>query len=166
VNRRAILRTVLLSLAVLVVTLAAFVVGSMLAAVLGAGAAPADLGGYDYLRDNLPMLLVALAAVYVVSSFGEEAIYRGFLVTRVAELGGETRSAWGGAVVVSAVVFGLVHFDWGVVGVVQTTLMGLALAAGYLVVRRNLWALVLAHAYLDTLLLVQLYATPAGSPSP
>jgi hypothetical protein len=43
---------------------------------------------------------------------------------------------------------------------VQTTLMGLALAVSYLVVRRNLWVLVLAHAYIDTLLLVQLYAGP------
>ena len=39
--------------------------------------------------------------------------------------------------------------------------MGLALAIFYQVVQRNLWVLVLAHAYLDTLLLVQLYFAPA-----
>jgi hypothetical protein len=31
-------------------------------------------------------------------------------------------------------------------------LMGLALAISYLVVKRNLWVLVLAHAYIDSLL--------------
>jgi membrane protease YdiL (CAAX protease family) len=30
------------------------------------------------------MLLLALAMVYPVSSFGEEVIYRGFLMTRLA----------------------------------------------------------------------------------
>jgi membrane protease YdiL (CAAX protease family) len=41
--------------------------------------------------------------------------------------------------------------------------MGMALAIAYVVTRRNLWSLILAHAYMDTLLLVQLYnATPPG----
>jgi hypothetical protein len=67
------------------------------------------------------------------------------------------------AVVISAVVFGLAHFDWGIVGILQTTFMGLALAISYLVVKRNLWVLVLAHAYIDTVLLVQMYIGPAAS---
>ena len=66
------------------------------------------------------------------------------------------------AVLFSSIAFGLVHFSWGIVGVVQTTLMGLALAVSYLVVKRNLWVLVLAHAGIDSLLLIQLYTGPAG----
>ncbi len=132
---------------------------------MNVAAAPesADMSGYDYLRGNLPMLLLALAAVYVVSSFGEEVVYRGFLVNRLGEMGKGGKAAWSMAVVISAVVFGLAHFDWGVVGIVQTTFMGLALAISYLVVKRNLWVLVLAHAYIDTLLLVQLYLGPAAT---
>ena len=98
--------------------------------------------------------------MYVVSSFGEEAIYRGFLMNRLAELATGGRVAWSMAIVISAIVFGLVHFDWGVVGIVQTALMGLALAVSYLAVGRNLWVVVLAHACIDTLLLVQLYLGP------
>lgn len=70
-----------------------------------------------------------------------------------------TRGAWGTAVVISAVVFGLAHFDWGVVGVIQTTSMGLALGLSFLLVKRNLWVLVLAHACIDTVLLVQIFLT-------
>jgi hypothetical protein len=157
---RALLRTVLQAVGVLVVALVAFVAGSMLMTRWAAGSAAADMSGYSYLRGNLPMLLLALAAVYVVSSFGEEAIYRGFLMNRLAEITTSGRASWTMAVVISGVVFGLVHFDWGVVGVVQTTLMGLALATSYLAVKRNLWVLVLAHACIDTLLLVQLYLGP------
>lgn len=157
VGARTVLRAVLQSIVVLVAALAAFVVGSAIATPLASGA-PADMTGYGYLQGDLPMLLAALAAVWFVSSFGEEVIYRGFLMSRVAGIAGGGRTAWWIAVAVSAVVFGLVHFDWGVVGIVQTAFMGLALGSAYLVVGRNLWVLVLAHAYIDTLLLVQLYA--------
>jgi len=159
---RAVVRLLLQSVAVLVFALAAFVVGSVLALNLAPLPESADMTGYGYLEGNLPMLLLALAAVYVVSSFGEELVYRGFLMTRIAAMGRSTRAAWAGAAVVSALVFGAAHFAWGVVGIVQTTLMGLALAVSFLLARRNLWPLVLAHAYIDTILLVQLYLGPGN----
>ena len=159
----ALLRTVLQSVAILVAALAAFVGGSILTAHMGPARASADMSGYEYLFGNPAMLMVALAAVWVGSSFGEEVVYRGFLMTRVAEIGKGTPAAWSAALVVSALVFGLAHFDWGVAGVVQTTFMGLALSGSFLLVRRNLWSLVLAHAYLDTLLLVQLYLAGAAA---
>jgi membrane protease YdiL (CAAX protease family) len=162
-GRRALVRSVLQSAVVLVVALSAFVAGSVLTMNLATAPESADMSGYEYLRGNLPMLIGALAAVYVVSSFGEEVIYRGFLMNRLAELGKGTRLAWGMALTISAVVFGLAHFDWGVVGIVQTTFMGLALAASYLLVKRNLWVLVLAHAYIDTVLLVQMYLGPPSA---
>ena len=40
---------------------------------------------------------------------------------------------------------------------VQTGLMGLALGVSYLVVGRNLWVTILAHGYMDTILVVQMY---------
>jgi hypothetical protein len=159
---RAMVRAVLQAVAVLVVALLAFVAGSVLMTRWAPEPAAADMSGYGYLQGNLPMLLLALAAVYIVSSFGEEAVYRGFLMNRVAEIIGGGAMARTIAVLFSSIAFGLVHFSWGIVGVVQTTLMGLALAVSYLVVKRNLWVLVLAHAGIDSLLLIQLYTGPAG----
>jgi membrane protease YdiL (CAAX protease family) len=148
---------------VFVVAVAAFVAGAIVMANIMPAPPAADMSGYQYLQGNPAMLLLALAAVLVVSSFGEEVLYRGFLITRLAEIGHEGTAAWRVAMVVSAVVFGLAHFSWGIVGVVQTAFMGMALAIAYVVTRRNLWSLILAHAYMDTLLLVQLYnATPPG----
>jgi small-conductance mechanosensitive channel len=73
-GRRAAVHTVLQSLVILVVALVAFVAGSVLALNVAAAPESADMSGYDYLRGNLPMLLLALTAVYVASSFGEEVI--------------------------------------------------------------------------------------------
>ncbi len=156
-DRRTVIRGVLQSLVVFVLAVAAFLLGTVVMANVGSGAATADVSGYDWLRGNLPLLILALLAVYIVSSFGEEVIYRAFLINRLAELGSSGKMAWRLAVVASSVVFGLVHFDWGPVGMVQTGFMGLALGISYLAVRRNLWVTILAHVYLDTILLLQVY---------
>jgi hypothetical protein len=158
---RAVLRAVLKSWLVFGAALAAFIVGSVLMANISGIPQAADTSSYEYLRGNLPMLILALAAVYVVSSFGEEVIYRGFLITRLAELGAGGHWAMRTAVIASAIVFGLAHFDWGIVGIVQTGFMGLALGTAFVILRRNLWVLVLAHAYMDTILLVQMYLPAA-----
>lgn len=43
---------------------------------------------------------------------------------------------------------------------VQTGFMGLALAISFLVLQRNLWILILAHFYMDAILMVQMYLAP------
>jgi membrane protease YdiL (CAAX protease family) len=138
--------------------LAAFVAGSILyGAVAGLPGAGPETESYAFLSGNLPMLLVVLAGVFVASSFGEEWVYRGFLTTRLQEALGERRGATALAVAGSSVVFGLAHYAWGPVGVVQTTFMGAALAIAWLKFDRDLRVVVLAHAYADALLMIQLY---------
>lgn len=156
----AALRAAGFAVLVLVAALAAFVLGGTVMSGMVEGAAAADTSGYDYLRGNLPMLLLTLTGVYIVSSFGEEVIYRGFLMTRLTELSPDGRAGTIVALFGSALVFGIAHYAWGPVGVVQTSFMGLVFGGGYLLLRRNLWILVLAHALMDSLLIVPLYSAP------
>ncbi len=149
--------TILKSVAVFFIAMAGFVIGSIIMANVDGAPQSANLSGYDYLRGNVGLFALALVGVYIVSSFGEEAIYRAFLINRLAEIGGESKWAIRGAILVSAIIFGLAHFDWGLVGVVQTAFMGLGLGFSYLILKRKLWALVLAHTYLDTILLTQMF---------
>ena len=95
----------------------------------------------------------------MVSSFGEEVVYRAFLINRIGELGLDTKYGRIATVLISAVIFGLVHYEWGPTGMVSTGFMGLVLGICYLKFKQKLWILVLAHAYMDTMLLVQVYVT-------
>ena len=156
-SRRIVVRAVLVSLVVFIAAIAAFVMGAIVMANIVGIPEGADMSGYNYLSGNLPMLILALVAVYIVSSFGEEVIYRAFLINRIAELGGGGKAAWRVAVLISSVVFGFAHYGWGASGIVQTGFMGLALGVSYLVVGRNLWVTILAHAYMDTILMVQMF---------
>lgn len=153
----SILKTVFQSIPVFIFGVLAFVVGAIVMANIVGVPEAADMSKYDYLRGNLGMTLVALGSVYVVSSFAEEVIYRGFLITRLMEWWGDRRLSLGFPIVLSSLVFGLVHSDWGVAGMVQATCMGVALGISYVVVKRNLWVTILAHAYMDTLLILQMY---------
>jgi membrane protease YdiL (CAAX protease family) len=117
----------------------------------------ADLSIYDYLKDNLGMLFLSLVGVYIVSSFGEELVYRAFLINRIAQLGVGSKLATTIAVMLSSVIFGLVHYEWGAMGMIQTGFMGLAMGICYIKLKKRLWILILAHAYMDTILIVQMY---------
>lgn len=161
-DRRAVWRGIWRSLALLGAVLVAYVAAAILMANITGIPEQADLSGYNYLSGNLPLLLLALVGVWIVSSLGEEIIYRGFLITRLAEIGGSTKRVWWAAVILSSVLFGLVHYEWGPMGMVQTGFMGLVLGAAFLLLKRNLWVLVLTHFYMDTILLVQLYFAPQG----
>jgi len=147
----------LLSLLVFVLALVGFVVGSIIMANITGIPQSADMSSYDYLKDNIGLLLLSLAGVYIVSSFGEEVIYRAFLINRISAIGGHTKAAGIIAVILSAVVFGLAHYSWGPMGIVQTGFMGLALGWCYIFFNKRLWILILAHAYMDTILMLQLY---------
>ncbi len=155
---RKAVKTFLLSLLVLALALAGFIIGSIIMAnITGIPTGSADMSGYDFFKDNMGMLILTLVGVYIASSFGEEVIYRAFLINRISELGQNTKKATIIAVIFSSVIFGLIHYDWGPMGMVQTGFMGLALGLCYVKLKKRLWILILAHAYMDTILMVQLY---------
>ena len=147
----------LLSLLVFVLAVAGFIIGSIIMANITGIPENANMDGYDYLKDNIGMLLLTLGGVYIVSSFGEEVIYRAFLINRIEEIGQGKKKATIIAVILSSIIFGLIHYEWGPMGIVQTGFMGLVLGICYIKLKRRLWILILAHAYMDTILMVQMY---------
>ncbi len=157
VSAKAVGRKFLLSLLVFALAMLGFLLGSVLMANITGIPAAADMTGYDYLKNNPGMLILSLVGIYIVSSFGEEVVYRGFLINRLRELFGNKRIYLTLAVVISALIFGLAHYSWGPMGIVQTTFMGLALGICYLWLNKDLWILIISHAYMDTILMLQIY---------
>lgn len=157
ISLRGSLKVFGLSLLVFVIGMAGFILGSILMANITGVPESADLSKYDFLKDNLGMLFLTLGGVYIVSSFGEELVFRAFLINRISQLGGSSKYSTAIAVVLSSIIFGLAHYEWGPMGMVQTAFMGLALGICYIKLNKRLWILVLAHAYMDTILMVQMY---------
>lgn len=117
-----------------------------------------DLSRFDFLRGDVPNLIINVVAIWFTAGFLEELLWRGYLMNRLVDLQGKgTKLAWGIALVGSAIVFGLGHTYQGLGGVVNITAVGLLFGAAFLTVRRNLWPLIFTHAVLDTISFVQHY---------
>jgi len=157
ISRRECVKVILLSILVFVIAVSGFIVGSIIMANITGIPESSNMTGYDYLKNNILMLLLTLAGVLIVSSFGEEVIYRGFLINRISQIGSNSKTSRVIAVILSSIIFGLVHYEWGPMGIVQTGFMGLGLGICYLKLKKRLWILILAHAYMDTILMFQLY---------
>jgi len=111
---------------------------------------PIDPAGSDDIAGNIQQALLWLLIVWGFAAFGEEIAYRGYLLNRVADVGGRTTAAfWIGMIAVS-VLFGYGHFYKGPAGIIDSGIAGLILGTAYLVTGRNLWTCILAHGFIDT----------------
>jgi uncharacterized protein len=112
---------------------------------------------FDNLTGNVKQALMSMGLVWSFAAFGEELGYRGYLLTRAADLGSRSRGAyWMGMLLVSA-LFGIGHFYKGPAGVIDSGIAGLILGGAYLLSRRNLWVAILAHGLIDTCAVVVIF---------
>jgi uncharacterized protein len=99
---------------------------------------------------NLKIALVALLVVWTFAAFGEEIAYRGYLLTRAADIGRRCVAAYWIGIVLVSILFGYGHYYKGASGVIDSGFAGLILGSAYMVAGRNLWASILAHGFIDT----------------
>ncbi len=110
------------------------------------------------IRGNLPVYLLWLALAWVSAGFGEELFFRGFMVSRAERVTKGLPFALFLAVLIPAAIFGIAHFYYqGLRGLIVTGLIGLSLGTLYLLYKRNLWPLIVAHGLVDTLGFTALY---------
>jgi membrane protease YdiL (CAAX protease family) len=117
-----------------------------------------QISRFEDVPGNLTLLLTILPLVWLIAAFGEEFFFRGFLLTRLAQLFGTTRWAWCLAIVLQAIAFGALHAYQGPVDMILIGIGGLVYGVGFVVAKRNLWPLILAHGINDTVGFVLLYA--------
>jgi hypothetical protein len=97
------------------------------------------------------------AQAWTLAAFGEEMVFRGYLITRVSELTGNTGMGRVVAVAASSALFGLAHRYQGWAGVIATGIIGAALGTLYLCGRKNLWTVIICHGIVDGVILSTLY---------
>ena len=116
-----------------------------------------DVSMFAPLKGNVRLVLFYLTISWMLAGFGEEFVYRGYLLNRVAQLLGGGRRAWLVSLGATAVVFGLGHVYQGAAGAIDTGFFGLLFGVVYLLAGRNLWVAVIAHGVADTTAFVLLF---------
>ena len=83
------------------------------------------------------------AVLSVAAGFGEEVAYRGYAIPVLTPATGVS-----GAVIITSLIFGLMHGYQGALGIVRTMTIGGILALGFLI-SGSLWPCILAHALVN-----------------
>lgn len=116
-----------------------------------------DLSDFADMVGNFKIFAIYLVLVWTLGALGEEIVYRGYLMNRVAGVFRNTRMAWVVSLIAVSIVFGCGHLDQGWTGMIENIWNGLLLGALYLACGRNLAVPVIAHALGDTLDFVLIY---------
>ena len=116
-----------------------------------------DLSRYDSIAGNLGAAIAMALILPLTASIPEEIIYRGFLIGRLSEIFGRNTGGASLAVLIQALVFGAIHFQWGIGGMILTLMMGIVWGIAYLLCGRNLLIVILAHSGGHILFVIQLY---------
>ena len=117
-----------------------------------------DVSAFRELEGNTALLLVLLVASWTLAAVAEEAVFRGYLPTRVQQMTGHARSRSVGwlVFVLPAALFAALHTEQALVGVLVTFLDGLFFM--WLRVRHgSVWASVLGHGFNNTIGLTAFY---------
>jgi membrane protease YdiL (CAAX protease family) len=125
-----------------------------------------DLSVLAAVRGNLKLLTILIVLAWTVAAVGEEVVYRGYLMNRVADLFPPSATATAISLVIMSIIFGFAHAYQGVTGIVDEGFMGLLLGLMYLAGGRNLLIPITAHGVQDTIDVVLLYLGNYPMPKP
>ena len=118
---------------------------------------PVDLSALGESGDTRAFQAWLLQA-WTLAAFGEEMVFRGYLIRRLLDLVGDSPAGRAAGLVVSSILFGLAHGYQGWAGVIATGTIGALLAFLYFIARRNLWPVIVCHGLVDTVALSLIYA--------
>jgi uncharacterized protein len=118
---------------------------------------PPDFSALGAIKGHPWALAKWLVIIWTTAAFGEETIFRGFLIPRMADIVGNTRWAQAWAIVISATLFGIAHSYQGPSGSVLAGVVALVYGTSFIHARRNLWRTVLAHGLYDSSAFILLY---------
>jgi len=152
------LRTVLLGFgAAFVVIMMILILSNITINLPGLQDAEPDISRFNPLEGNLSLLLVSVFLAWTAIAFGEEMMYRAFLINQLGILFKGKKLRWVLSLIFSSAIFGLVDFYQGPLGIVITGITGLIFGVIYLWSGRNLWVTIIAHGLVNTLSFVLVF---------
>jgi hypothetical protein len=116
-----------------------------------------DFSDLGELRGDWKLMLLLVALSWTLAAFGEEMVYRGYLMNRVAGLFRNPKVAWTVSLIGVSFAFGLGHIDQGITGQLENMIDGLLLGVIFLASGCNLWAAIITHGVTDTVDIILMY---------
>lgn len=134
--------------------LSTFVTVPLLSHLIGS---PPDLSEFRPVVGSVQLLVFWLALSWTLAALGEELVYRGYLMPRIAGIAGGSRAAWLSSLLITSALFGWGHGGQGLAGMLQEGFAGVLLGLLYLGCGRKLTIPIMAHGAANTLAFVLIF---------
>jgi len=110
------------------------------------------------IRDDPYLFIYTLTAIsWVSAAFGEEIMFRGFILRNLTAIFGTSKIGHGVAIVGQAAIFGVLHINQDVGGAIAVFIIALVLGFLFVKMGRQLWPLIFAHGIYDNSQFILLY---------
>lgn len=116
-----------------------------------------DISHLMNIPGNLQGLIISLILVWITAAFLEEFIFRGFLLNAIDRLLGSNKWSMWTSVVISSVIFGVIHAYQGLTGILLTGSIGFIFGVAFVLNGRRFWPLILMHGIIDTISFISIY---------
>jgi membrane protease YdiL (CAAX protease family) len=117
-----------------------------------------DLSRFSNVVDSPGALVQLLLLSWTVAAFGEELAFRIVLMRGIAYALGDGRKALAIALVLQAIIFGLIHSYQGPAGIAGSAISGLVFGGITLAARWSIWPAAIAHGLNNTIGIMEVYA--------
>ncbi len=118
---------------------------------------PRNLQRFSDVEGSLGSLIILLLLNWTLAAFGEEFAYRIVLMRGISFILGDTRKGQVLAIVLQAVMFGLIHAYQGSTGIASSMVSGLVFGIVTIASRWSIWPAALAHGINNTIGIIMIY---------
>ncbi|MDH7447807.1 CPBP family intramembrane glutamic endopeptidase [Aquimarina sp. 2201CG14-23] len=118
---------------------------------------PIDFSVFDPYTGNLPKTLNLFALIWVGAAFGEEIVFRGYLMRQFTKFFGSSNISLVINILLFGFIFGWLHAYQGITGQILSGITGILLAIIFHLRKSDLWFNIAVHGFFDTVALVYIY---------
>lgn len=118
---------------------------------------PIDYSSMEQVRGNLPTAIIWLLIVWATAAFGEEIIFRGYLMRQFVKFLGEGKVSLVMNILLISAFFGYMHWQQGITGQIVAGSTGALLGIIFYIRKYDLWFNVIVHGVFNTLGILSFY---------
>lgn len=118
---------------------------------------PMDFSVFEQYKGNLSASLNLLFFIWISAAFGEEIVFRGYLMRQFTKFFGSGKISLVINIILFGFLFGLIHAYQGISGQILSGIIGMLLALIFHIRKNDLWFNIVLHGCFDTVAVVYIY---------
>ena len=134
-----------------------FYVAALVPAIEMLTGTPIDMSQLAHLEGDLPTSLIWLGVVWATAAFGEEIIFRGFLMRQFVKFFGDSKISIAINILIICGFFGYMHMQQGITGQLVAASTGALLSVIFYKRKYDLWFTIMVHGCFNTLGILSFY---------